>query len=460
MLNYVFHVIISGILLNKRKCYTTVVVASILFGAMAFAEMGDLLEHYTLSVFPHPEEEPAVLHAAHQPVYVGSVVMFQAVLMSLAAYFITTIMDRLRAEKGRTLAEHQRLLHVLQATGAGFVILDKQLHPVWLNDQAKKWRRLLPKSSRRVPSSPEHYAVGEHAPAAETFQDGKIRVVEFQAVDIQGGKRFFEVTSSPLTDEFGGVYQVVELSQDITERKVIEAEMMHSAKMTALGVMAAGIAHEVGNPLASISTRLRLLEEDHEEIFLLESLRLLQDQTRRIARIVQSVSQVARPAKDEWSPFNVNDVVEETLKILRFHELAKRCQIRSSLADELPQAMGVKDEMAQVFLNLGINALEAMPNGGTLTIKSYRSANSIFVAFADTGQGVDSEIRAKIFDPFFSTKDTGQGLGLSIVHNIIYGHGGKIELLSNPLGGSIFKITLPIRASGKPSTGPRRIEEQ
>ncbi|MDK1031219.1 MAG: ATP-binding protein, partial [Planctomycetia bacterium] len=446
---YVFHVIISGILLDKRKCYATVVLASVLFGTMAFAEMSGKVEHYTLLVFPHAEEEHGLAHAAHEPLYVASVVAFQIVLMSLVAYFTTTIMRRLRAHESRALAERQRLERVLEATRAGFVILDKGLSPVWLNDQAERWLKWSGMSAGRRLSEFQQWIGAEGGPAAKTFNDGKIRVVERQREDADGNKQFFQVTVAPMTDKAGQVYQVVELTQDITQRKLIEAEMMHSAKMTALGGMAAGIAHEVGNPLASISVRLKLLEEEHDEAFLNESLELLRNQTDRIARIVRGVSQFSRPAKDEWTGFQVNDMVEETLKILRFHKLAKHNQVLSELADDLPETTGVKDQLAQVFLNLGLNALEAMPGGGTLTVKTFRRKSDICIEFADTGEGISSEISGKIFDPFFSTKETGQGLGLSIVHNIVYAHGGRIEVEDNPGGGSVFRVALPIRASAQ-----------
>lgn len=245
------------------------------------------------------------------------------------------------------------------------------------------------------------------------------------------------------------------MTQDITERKAVEAEMVHAGKMAVLGLMAAGIAHEVGNPLASISTRLRLLEEKHDEGFLKESLGLLQNQITRIARMVHGVSQFARPGKNDWTVCQVNALVAEALNVLRLHRLAKTCAIHSKLAAALPETLGAKDQLVHAFLNLGLNALEAMPEGGSLTIETRADREAIRISLADTGKGIDEEIRSRIFNPFFSTKPRGLGLGLYLVHNIILAHGGHIEVESSPGRGATFTISLPVRTPSDSSANPR-----
>lgn len=294
---YIFHVIIGGILLTRRQCYAIVIIALVLFGTMAFLEMSDTIEHYTLTIFPHGEEGEEITHAAHQPLYVCSIVGLQFIIMLLTAYFTTSIMDRLRSEERHVRVMGQRLKRVLQASGAGFTILDRQLRPLWLNEQIRKWLNVSEATIKQSPNILTEWIGGGKAPAARTFDDGQVRVVERQRVDSDGNKRFFQVTVAPLLDSKGDVYQVVELTQDITQQKLLEAEMVHSSKMAALGVMAAGVAHEVGNPLASISTRLRLLREPHGEDFLHESIGLLENEISRISRILHGVSQLARPAK-------------------------------------------------------------------------------------------------------------------------------------------------------------------
>ena len=454
---YIFHIIIGGILLDRRNCYATVIVASALYASLALAELAGFLDHYTLLFFPHPEVgEHELFHAAHQPIFVVSLVALQFMLMSLTAYFTTTIMERLRLEEKRALADRQRLERVVQATGAGLAVLDRELHPVWLNDKIESWLNLPGASDGDLVGRLEKWTGGKHGLAAQTFRDGTVRVVERELIDARGGKRYFQVTIAPLMDDAGRVYQVAELTQDVTERKMVETEMMHSAKMAALGFMAAGIAHEIGNPLASISMRLRLLGDTHDESFLKESIRLLQNQISRIGRIVHGVSQFARPAKHDWTACQINEVVAETVNVLQLHRLAKNCQIRIELDEQLPETMGVKDQLAQVFLNLGLNSLEAMPHGGTLTIRTYSNRGNIRIEFEDTGEGMNEEVRSKLFTPFFSTKNSGLGLGLCIAHNVVQAHGGRIEAESSPGAGSLLTVVLAIRTLQGPASGSVR----
>ncbi len=446
-LTYIFHVIIGGILLNRRKCYAIVIIASVLFVGMALLEMTDIVKHYTLIIFPHDEGGEELEHAAHKALYVWSTVGLQFIIMSLTAYFTTSIMDRLRSEERHARVVGQRLKRVLEASGAGFTILDRQLKPLWLNKQIRKWLGISQATSRQSPSILTEWIGGEKGPAVETLKDGRVRIVERQRIDSEGNKRFFQITVAPLLDSMGDVYQIVELTQDTTEQKLLEAEMMHSSKMAALGVMAAGVVHEVGNPLASISTRLRLMKEEHDEDFLQESIGLLENEISRIDKILHGVSQLARPVKAGWSTCRINSIVSETLDVLRLDRRAKDCTIQADLSKAVPETTGSRDELSQVFLNFGLNALEKMPHGGTLTVRTTASRGEIKVSFADTGEGMSKEVLSKIFTPFYTTKEDGLGLGLYISQNIINAHDGRIEIQSKPNVGTTIAVVLPVRAA-------------
>ncbi len=441
---YIFHIIIGGVLLDRRRCYAVVGISMFLFSVLALAEMEGFIEHYALLLFPHGGEGSEELCAAHRTSYVVSLVLMQMLLMSLSAYFTTTIMDRLRWGEKRALADRQRLEYVVEATGAGLAVLDKDLHPVWLNERMQKWLdgHDMSEGSAFVPPG------GGNGAEMKTLSDGKVRVVERRLDDGKGGKRFFQVTIAPLTDDAGRVFQLVELTQDITQRKTVEAEMMYSARMAALGFMAAGIAHEVGNPLASISARLRLLEDDKDETFLDESHRLIQGQIGRIERIVRGISQFARSPRDEWAACDINSIISELIKVLKLHKFAKHCEIRFLPHGEIPTIMGVRDQLAQVFLNLGINALQAMPHGGTVTVTASTDGDDVRIGFADTGEGMPEDVRSQIFTPFFTTKIDGLGLGLSVVHNIVSAHGGRIDVDSTHGSETVLTVVLPIRIPG------------
>ena len=449
-LMFILHVIIGGILLTRRECYAIVLMTLVLFGTASLLEMTDIIQHYTLEIYPHGHAGEDIIHSAHKPLYVFCILGLQFTIMAMTAYFITGIMDKLRAEERNVRMIGQRLERIVQASGAGFAILDPQLHPLWLNDQIKKWLKMPPAAMMLAPDGLTEQINGTECPAMRTLKDGQIRVTDCQRVDSDGNKRFFQVTIAPLHDGKGDVCQVVQLMQDMTHQKLIEAEMMHRSKMAALGVMAAGVAHEIGNPLASISTRLLLLKESHEEDYLQESIGLLEKEISRIGRILHGVSQFARPSKATWSTCRINAIVMETLNMLRLDRKAKGCRIESDLSELLPQTTGSQDELLQVFFNLGLNALEKMPDGGKLTVGTSMSAGEISVFFADTGPGISKENLSKIFTPFFSTKKQGLGLGLYIAHNIIQAHNGSIDVQSELNAGTVITVVLPVRVVNLP----------
>lgn len=226
--------------------------------------------------------------------------------------------------------------------------------------------------------------------------------------------------------------------------------MLHSEKMALLGRMAAGIVHEIGNPLSSLSARLRLLERRREEEFVAESVRLLQGQIDRIQRIVRGVSQFTRSPKEAWAPCRVDEIMAEALEILRMDRKASGIRIEVDPGPGLPETVGVPDRLAQVFLNIGLNALEAMARGGQLSVRLAHRNGEIAVSFSDTGEGMPPEVRERIFDPFFTTKADGSGLGLFISYSIVNAHGGRIEVESRRGEGTTFTVFLPVRGAHRP----------
>ena len=274
---YILHVILSGILLNKRKSYMIFALAFSLYSILALAEMTEVVPHYTLKIFPHRETtaldnnsghgriEELTIHSSEYPPYVWSMIALNFFLMGLTAYFITDIMENLRTEQQRTKETHQKLEHVLKATNAGLIILSHNMNVVWNNDPVVTWSSTITSNENNNLSGKIYdWIETEKETAAKTLEDGVIRTIESEKIDENGHIQYFQFTIAPLTDETGKIYQVVELIQDISEKKILEAEMLHTAEMVTLGTMAAGIAHEVGNPLSSISTRLKLLETEHE----------------------------------------------------------------------------------------------------------------------------------------------------------------------------------------------------
>ncbi len=454
---YLFHVIIAGILLPKQRALGLTVAAGLLFAVVVFGEYFRLLPHYTNLLFPHPHSSQGVSHAAHDSVFVlGRSLPFLIVLL-LTAYLTTLVAERLRqsereleAAARASLLERQRLESVIDAAGVGMMLLSPDLSILWYSRRAAEWLGLSADG------------IGQHCPflratggcadcvATRTFDSGKLQETERSVTAAGGGARCFRHVASPVRDREGHTIQVVELVEDITVRNALEAKALHAGKLSVLGQMAAGIAHEIGNPLASLSTRVDLLERRQDPHFLRESLGVLRGQIDRIGRIVHGISLFARNRGRKWTVWEVNGAIEEAANIVSLDRRAEAVAFRRRLAEPSPRVRGVRDQIVQVFLNLLLNAVEAMPEGGEVLIEASQLDGEVRVAICDTGMGLSPEVRARLFEPFFTTKPDGTGLGLSISYSFVHAHGGHIEVNSEKGRGSCFLVVLP---SAEASTG-------
>ncbi len=231
------------------------------------------------------------------------------------------------------------------------------------------------------------------------------------------------------------------------ELQEIQDSLIRSEKMASLGKMAAGVAHEINNPLTSILLNTHLmLEKVEKNSKLSESLNLIADETSRCSEIVRGLLEFSRQNPPEKNFADVNEIMNTTLGILENQVAFQNIKIIKKLAQNLPRIQLDINKMKQVFWNLMINAAEAMSEGGTLTIASRISEdkNNIEIEFTDTGMGIPKEYINKLFDPFFTTKGGGTGLGLAVSYGIIEQHKGKIEVRSTEYQGSTFVISLPI----------------
>jgi two-component system NtrC family sensor kinase len=212
--------------------------------------------------------------------------------------------------------------------------------------------------------------------------------------------------------------------------------------------MAAGVAHEINNPLTSILINAHLLlEKNPADAAVRESLTLIADETARCAQIVRGLLEFSRMTPSRTASASINDVIERTVQLLEKQALVRNIAIVKNLGADLPPLELDKNKIQQVFSNLMINACEAMPEGGTLTITSRAAADGrgLEIEFADTGVGIPKENLTKLFDPFFSTKTMGTGLGLAVSYGIIRRRGGTIEVHSDVGRGSVFTVKLPFQ---------------
>jgi len=258
------------------------------------------------------------------------------------------------------------------------------------------------------------------------------------------------VAIAPLRTPDGAVAGAIMIFEDTTARVKLEEQLQISDKMASLGLLAAGVAHEVNTPLTGISSYAQMLLDGADEADpKTDILRKIERQTFRAAKIVNGLLNLARPASLDAGPVDVHAVIADVLSLLE-HQLKNRSvQVRKDLAAQDPCINGIEHKLQQVFLNLFLNARDAMPKGGWLSVATTSDGSRLRVEVADTGAGIPNEHLARIYDPFFTTKPIGEGtgLGLSITYGIVQEHNGSITCDSTPGQGTRFVLSLPLAGS-------------
>jgi PAS domain S-box-containing protein len=272
-----------------------------------------------------------------------------------------------------------------------------------------------------------------------------------KVLTIQGEKRYLDTFHFPLFDYKGDVIGVSAICRDVTEQRLIQKMAVQSEKMAAVGKLAASVAHEINNPLTGVlafaeEMRLDAQERDPGDD-IIHDFDLIIRETMRCREIVAQLLDYARLGPTESQPMNVNVVIERSLGLIRRQALFQNVQLERDLTDDLPSARFVPTQIQQVFINLIINAAEALGYKGKILVRSRLSTDGGFVeaSVLDNGPGIPENILPMIFDPFFSTKGTqGTGQGLSIAKAILEQHGGRIFARNREEGGADFTLRLPV----------------
>lgn len=262
-------------------------------------------------------------------------------------------------------------------------------------------------------------------------------------------QRYLHLYAVPLGGgEAGGAALIL---RDVTESRKQAAETIESKRAEAMTLLAAGVAHEIGNPLNSLHIHLQLLDRElrrlpeEKRAPMQESLRVARAEVARLDKIISQFLEAVRPTPVHLELQPVNAVVEETLEFMSGELANAGVIVEAELARGLPRVWLDHDQMKQVFFNLIKNALEAMPAGGKLTVATQSAAGHVVVSVADTGAGIPPEQIGRIFDPYRSTKPDGSGLGLMVVRRIVQEHGGALDVDSAVGKGTVFRVRLPIR---------------
>ncbi len=258
--------------------------------------------------------------------------------------------------------------------------------------------------------------------------------------------------------EMGALLRAIdEMADAVAQREeklkaATRRQIGQSEKLASIGRLAAGVAHEVNNPLTGVLTFAHLLRDKHEASEQdRRDLDLIIRETTRVRDIVRNLLDFARESPSRRQPLDVNGPARQMLTLLRSQKEYRAIRIEEDLAGDLPAVEADQNQLQQVLLNLALNACEAMPDGGVLKIRTARRGGEVIIQISDTGVGIPREHLETIFDPFFTTKPTGKGtgLGLSVSYGIVQQHGGDIEVVSEPGAGSTFTVVLP--AMGAPS---------
>ncbi|RPI06917.1 MAG: PAS domain-containing sensor histidine kinase [Ignavibacteriae bacterium] len=275
---------------------------------------------------------------------------------------------------------------------------------------------------------------------------GKVWVGKIENRRRDGSPFFTELVISPIVDAHGRIAGFLGAHRDITEQIILEQQLVRSQRMESIGTLAAGIAHEVGNPLTAISSLVQVIQRTSTDEFAKEKLELINSQVNRITRIIRELVDFSRPSARVVKPTNINRIVRDALNIVQYGKKVKDITFTLELDEQLPEIAAVPDQIVQVFINILMNAVDSLDERrGTITVRSRRNEQSVEVIVHDTGKGIEPSALEKIFEPFYTTKTSGHGtgLGLWVSYGIVKSFGGEVSVESIPEQGSTFTVSFP-----------------
>ncbi len=290
---------------------------------------------------------------------------------------------------------------------------------------------------------------------AQVFATGEIEIIEQETVKPNGEIKHWLISKIPMwIDDSGGVSHVITVGEEITARVEANRAVARAEKLAAVGRLAAGVVHEINNPLATISACAEALESRIADGSFAESpalddlreyLSLIRNEAFRCKSITTGLLDFSRTRTAQHVLLDLADVIDSTAKLLVHQQRGGKIDLRIETAEDLPPVLGDPGQLQQAIITLASNAVDAMHGGGVLTISSRRDGDNLLVEVSDTGVGIPPENITKIFEPFFTTKEVGQGtgLGLAVCYGILTEHGGSLDVQSAPEAGTTFTITLP-----------------
>ena len=428
----VLTIISSSIVLNKRAGYITATLSSILYGILINMQF-----HRLLPLIPG---QFMVMKDYFYNIFIHIISFY------LIAFLSGYLSSRLE-KTTQKLAESDTNLRdlkffnkeVIESLPSGLFTMDPSGRILIFNHAAEKITGVKKETvigqriNEVLPSFPSAFMSGRREEIIKA--DGIQKVIGLQI--------------SPLRDISGDETGFIGIFQDITELKKREAEMKLKEKWAALGELSSNIAHEIRNPLASMKGSIEMLKED--TIPQSQKQRLMEialKEMERLNRIITDFLTYSRPANSEFKRCELHNILDETIELLKHVEQNRgNISINKKYTGRL-EADADSQKMRQVFWNLGLNAVEAMPEGGEIVVSTRSTNTTVEITFQDSGTGIEDHNVERIFYPFFTTKENGTGLGLAIAYRIIEEHAGTISVKSNPGFGTTFEVILP-KTNGK-----------
>ncbi|MFO7534696.1 MAG: ATP-binding protein [Kiritimatiellia bacterium] len=381
-------------------------------------------------------------------------------------------LDRLDPESLQTyfvrLAQEKGLLEtIFQAIQEGLLVLDAEGRINYMNRAAGELLGLSPDAVKGQPVS-KHLRELDWNKLMGLDSGAWSRLVRQEMEVTYPRHRIVNFYIVPLALVEKRASGAVMILRDVTPERESAAFLVESERLNAIRLLAAGVAHEIGNPLNALTIHLQLLERDLQGLpdddrrkSLAEMTAIARSEVTRLDAIITQFLRAIRPSRPQLAPTRLEAVLQETLTLLKQDIENRGITVNLDLHEPLPSVPADREQVKQAFFNVIKNALEALTSGGEIAITVSANEQDVEVAFQDNGAGVDPEAMGRLFEPYFTTKSTGNGLGLMIVQRIVQEHGGRVEITSEPGKGTAVILFLPLHTrrlrlpEARPDTGPR-----
>lgn len=437
--------------LQLHEFYRRLYYLPIIYGAFRFRFRGGVLVSCVA----------ATLYAPHLLFYVGNLrweilnQLMEIILFLVVGVVTGTLTEGQRRQQSLVEQHLERITNlenythnVLQSMANGLAALDTNLRVTVYNDRLGSW--LDWKGDVRGRPFFEIFPGGDNLETIfrQVLKSGEgLGGLEF-TVPVRKGILPLRMFVQPLFTPGRIIFGLVVIFEDLREIRDLEEQVHRAERLSAVGVMASGIAHEIRNPLGiikTISENIRA-EDCSLQPGIQQGLEIIEEEISRANRVISELLNFARPIPYQWGQVDVGELVDDIVQTVR--ALATKNDVELSIKGSAGSLRADREKMKQALLNLVLNGIQAQPQGGRVEIHMAEQSDGIVIQIQDQGPGIDSEIADKIFDPFFSRREGGTGLGLAVVHRIIQEHGGKIKVESRQGYGTAFKLDLPKAGEG------------